>query len=384
MMSTTPSKLKLPPLTGEQQDVITALLKGLKEKKPQQTLGGYAGVGKSTVIQALKELLPTSSVCSFTGKAASVLRRKGMECGTIHSLIYQPKEDENGKVQFILRLFLPCESVIVDEASMVGRSIYNDLLSFGLPIIFVGDHGQLEPVNSDFNLMKDPDLRLETVHRNAGEISRFAEWIRNGHDPVRFPCEETRQVEFVSKAEVKDRKLWSVSDQIICAYNRTRVAANARVRELQGRSTTKLTDGERIMCLRNCRSRGVYNGMQGVVVHHEWLVDRYLVDLDSYGEMLHDIPVHPDQFGQEKPPPFQAPRVNGEAKNPGDEQGEQGRRDDRIPFDYSYCVTCHKAQGDEFDKVLVLEQVCPRWDHKRWAYTAASRAREKVYWVRGF
>jgi ATP-dependent exoDNAse (exonuclease V) alpha subunit len=384
-MTTATSKLKFPPLTGEQQSAITALLKGLKEKKPRQTLGGYAGTGKTTVIRALKELLPTCSVCAFTGKAASILRRKGVEASTIHSLIYEAKENKDtGKITFVRRLFLPCKSVVVDEASMVGREIHNDLLSFGLPVVFVGDHGQLEPVNSDFNLMKDPDLRLETVHRNAGEISRFSEWIRNGHDPTRFPCEETHQVEFVRKVEVKDRNLWSVADQIICAYNSTRVAANARVRELQGRGATKLTDGERVMCLRNCRSLGVYNGMQGVVKRHEWLGDRYVVDLDSYGEMLHSIPVHPDQFGKEKPPPFQIPRVNGQAKTPGAEQEERGRRDDRIPFDYSYCITCHKAQGDEFDKVLVLEQVCRRWDHVRWAYTAASRAREKVYWVQGF
>jgi ATP-dependent exoDNAse (exonuclease V) alpha subunit len=380
-MSSATSIPGLPQLTFEQERAITALRKGVKEKVPQQTLGGYAGTGKTTVIRALKESLPSCSVCAFTGKAASVLRRKGVEASTIHSLIYEPKEaKDTGKVTFVRRLLLPCKGVIVDEASMVGKEIHNDLLSFGLPLIFVGDHGQLEPVNSDFNLMRNPDHRLEEVHRNAGEVSRFAEWVRNGNDPSRFPCEGTRQIEFISKNDIRDRKLWSVADQIVCAYNRTRVSVNDRVRELQDRGAAKLTDGERIICLRNCRSLGVYNGLQGVVESYEWVGDRYLVDLDSYGEILHDIPVLADQFGKEKPPPFHVPKV----KTPGADQDEQEKKDDRIPFDYSYCITCHKAQGDEFDKVLVLEQVCPRWDHVRWAYTAASRAREKVYWARGF
>jgi exodeoxyribonuclease-5 len=383
----TPATLPaLPRLTSEQESAIASLLKGVKEKTPVQTLGGYAGTGKSTLIRALAERLPNYAVCAPTGKAANVLRRKGVSATTtIHSLIYEAREDPStGKITFVRRLFLPCKGIIVDESSMVSKDIHDDLLSFGLPIIFVGDHGQLEPVGSDFNLMKKPDYRLETVHRNAGEVSRFAEWIRNGRDPVRFPREDTNQVEFVDRDGIRDCKLWSVADQIICAYNNTRVAVNARVRELQDRGSAKLTDGERIICLRNSRSLGVYNGMQGVVDSYEWSVDRYLVDLDSYGQMFHDIPVLADQFGKEKSPPFCVPRVKDEAKPSSGEKTEREKRDDRIPFDYAYCITCHKAQGDEFDRVLVLEQVCPRWDHTRWAYTAASRAREKVYWARGF
>jgi ATP-dependent exoDNAse (exonuclease V) alpha subunit len=53
----------------------------------------------------------------------------------------------------------------------------------------------------------------------------------------------------------------------------------------------------------------------------------------------------------------------------------------RIPFDYAYAVTCHKAQGDEWDHVLVFEQYSQLWEHARWVYTAATRAREKLTWV---
>ncbi|MFN9959486.1 MAG: hypothetical protein ACK55I_40875, partial [bacterium] len=66
---------------------------------------------------------------------------------------------------------------------MVGKTIYEDLRSFGKPLIFVGDHGQLEPIGDDFNLMREPDYRLETIHRNAGEIAHFAEYVRQGYRP---------------------------------------------------------------------------------------------------------------------------------------------------------------------------------------------------------
>jgi exodeoxyribonuclease-5 len=358
----------LPRLTFEQEFVIASLLKGVKEKTPVQTLGGYAGTGKTTVIRALKERLPNYAVCAFTGKAANVLRRKGVPASTIHSLIYEAKPDpRTRKIVFVRRLFLTCQGIVVDEASMVGRDIYNDLTSFGLPLIFVGDHGQLEPVNSDFNLMANPDQRLEEIHRNAGEISRFAEWVRKGGNPRRFPREATRQVEFLGKDELDERELWTEVDQIICAYNKTRVSANAMIRDRLGSDDSVLTEGERVMCLRNNRSLGVFNGMQGTVTDHHWDGDRYMVDFDSYGESFYDVPFHPDQFGLEKTIPL-----------------DVEKKDDRIPFDYAYCITCHKGQGDEFDDVMVLEQRCPHWDHKRWAYTAASRAREKVYWARGF
>ena len=43
---------------------------------------------------------------------------------------------------------------------MVSKEIFDDLLGYGIPILAVGDHGQLPPVNSNFNLMGDPDVRL--------------------------------------------------------------------------------------------------------------------------------------------------------------------------------------------------------------------------------
>ena len=166
-------------LSPEQLAAVDTLL---RFSKPIQTLAGYAGVGKTTVIKALQQQLRNFAVCAYTGKAANVLRKKGVSATTIHQRVYRPrKEEEHGEVTFERKSYneICCDGFIIDEASMVDDEIYQDLTSYALPIIFVGDHGQLEPVSGGtLNLMAKPDITLEEIHRNAGEIAQFAEFIR--------------------------------------------------------------------------------------------------------------------------------------------------------------------------------------------------------------
>ena len=44
---------------------------------------------------------------------------------------------------------------------------------------------------------------------------------------------------------------------------------------------------------------------------------------------------------------------------------------------YGYAITCHKAQGGEWDEVVILPYY-PDDDH-RWIYTAVTRARKRIY-----
>jgi len=253
---------------------------------------------------------------------------------------------------------------------MVGSEIHRDLVSLGVPLIFVGDHGQLEPVGSGgFNLMTAPDITLETIHRNAGEIARFANHLRQGHDAKDWAYAKTQwmldeqaaarsadhgdgQVEVVEAIDGVDI---AAIDQMICAFNYTRVAVNRTVREELGFDADKPVVGDRIMCLQNdCRAM-VFNGMQGELVAINGHSLTFTNGLDRF-TVRHTLA----GFNSQKKIDYQRGVV---------------------PFDYAYCVTCHKAQGDEWDHVLVLEQKCGKWDMKRWNYTAASRARKKLTWV---
>jgi exodeoxyribonuclease-5 len=338
-------------LSDEQKHVIKEIM---SFKKDEVRLGGLAGTGKSTVVKHLSELLPNFKVCAYTGKAASVLTKKGIDARTIHSLIYKAFADDHGNVRFSLAPSLDCEGIIVDEASMVSEALYRDLRWFDKPMIFVGDHGQLEPIGDKFNLMAEPDYRLETIHRNAGEIAHFAQHIRTGYRPSGWQFKGSgEKIKFVPRGG--HRTLASKVDQVICAFNKTRAEMNALVREQLRMDALKPCVGDRVMCLRNERQLGLFNGMQGEIT--------LISDNDSFvfesGDLVEEVPYEKNTFNQVK---------------------YEFEQDGPIPFDYAYAITAHRAQGSEYDSVMVLEQRCDLWDHKRWAYTAASRAKDILYW----
>jgi exodeoxyribonuclease V len=359
-------------LDPAQLEVVSAITNGVKQGKRRQVLAGYAGTGKTTCIRSLSTDLEGFAVCAPTGKAAAVLRRKEISASTIHSLIYRPVKacERSGSpcrptdgqpcdcriVGWERRGFLGIEGFIVDESSMVSQEIHGDIMAFGLPAIFVGDHGQLPPVEAKrtgFSVMSSPDYRLEVIHRHAGEIPRFAEHLRKGHPSVDF---EPRSDAVILMHGDIDDEIVLAADQVIVAKNKTRVEVNAYIRRKLGRQA-RIERGERVICLRNHREDDLQNGMQGTVVS----VAGNRIDLDSEDGPREGIEVDPDQFGREKAPEF-------------------GARNWLHPFDYAYAITCHKAQGGEWPSVLVTEERCGAWDHSRWAYTAATRAQEKLWW----
>jgi len=351
-------------LNQEQNHVIQELA---KLKKQVQTLGGYAGTGKTSVVSSLSQILSNFAVCAYTGKAANVLRRKGVQAATIHSTIYKAVDDGHGGVHFILRepWDFSHSGFIVDEASMVSKDIKHDLLHFNIPIIFVGDHGQLEPVGDDVGLMQYPDYRLETIHRNAGEIAHFAEWVRKENRASDFANHSLYtgdKVQFVSNEECV-QSLAKVN-QIICAFNKTRVGLNNQVREQLGYSGNQPNVGEKVMCLRNNKQKGLFNGMQGTIkkLYPRTKYSNPKMVFETYEKITIETFYDKKQFGLEK-------------------YEFNSSRDEPDPFDFAYAITCHKAQGDEWDDVMIMEQECKKWSHARWAYTAASRAKNKVVWV---
>lgn len=353
--------------TNEQKHAMLSLVKGVKSGEQVQTLGGYAGTGKTTTIREVKSALRRRdmrfAVAAYTGKAANVLRGKGIDACTIHKLIYAPMTDEDGDTVWYLKDkyhddLAGISGFIIDEASMVSKEIYNDLISYQKPIIFVGDHGQLEPIGgSNFNLMAEPMYRLEEVHRNAGEIALFAEHLRKNQPAHTFKAE--KQVQLVRPTSIYNEHLAGV-DQVIVAFNRDRVSINQRVREYKRLDYVTLAEGEKVICLRNNHREGLFNGQQGIVTRISEDGDRFDFRTDD-NMYLYNILYDPDIFGLEKP--------------------DIEHRKKQNPFDYAYAITCHKAQGDEFGSVIVFEKHCSKWEHRRWTYTAASRAAKSLIWV---
>lgn len=360
-----------------------------KPTSPFFTLGGYAGTGKTTVVNKLCKYLRGMKilVCAYTGKAAYVLRQKGIQDAcTIHSAIYQPQELCKNCGLLVERNvdgdYKPCnrqsecenaghfthfdraetidaDLIIVDEASMVSTEIHQDLLSYERPILYVGDHGQLEPIGKSPGLMRDPMVRLETIHRQAegNPILQFAQHVRkHGH-----PCSFGDEAQVVISGKVpRDAHAY---DMVICGKNSTRVAVNARIRKNLGFTGRYPHAGERVICLRNDKKRGLFNGMIATVTGVDNDEDLSCPELDivtDEGTPIKGIKFAVEQFGAE-------------------ETLEHVSRK-RALFDYGYCITGHKSQGSEFASVLVLEWIHPDWAANRWRYTAATRAKERLVW----
>lgn len=345
-------------LSSEQSKALDLVISNIKNKY-YQTVGGYAGTGKSTCLSVLANKYKNFRTCAFTGKAANVLRKKGIhDANTIHSTIYVCKEDSKGNIVFDLKrpFERDFDGLFVDEASMVSEELFDDIMSFNVPVVFFGDHGQLEPIKSNFNLMAKPDITLEVIHRNANTIAQFANFLRTGKDAKSFDGFNDI-VKIIPKKNVSIKDL-SEADQVICAFNKTRCSINKKVRDFLGFKQT-IEPKDKIICLKNNKHFGIFNGMQGNVTN----VKGKKLSFVDYDNKKFVVDAFLQQFGMDKL-----------------HESAQNERDIGF-FDFSYAITCHKAQGDEWDDVIVIEERCDLWEHKRWAYTAASRAKQSILWV---
>lgn len=370
----------------------------LKPDSRSITLGGYAGTGKTTVTAALRRELAAErpdlrvAFCSYTGKASQVLRQTLIAqgalfpqdtCGTIHSLLYSPVTNAEGMVIGWMRSKeVEADLIIVDEASMVTDHIWQDLLTTKLPVIAVGDHGQLPPIEGSFNLMNKTDLILERIHRQAegNPIIQLAWEARmHGKISVKDYTNSIRKVSYATHeasdvADLVDHLLSNVHDDmlILCGYNKTRVNLNKSVRQKLGRETDDPEGGDRVVCLKNTyvmSGSPIYNGMVGTLEsaweegEHWYAAEVDFADEDKRFEGL----ISRHQFN--KPETI--------STVPGLEPKKIGER-----FDYGYALTVHKAQGSQAKTVLLFEERFPKSDDeawRRWLYTAVTRARENLY-----
>lgn len=360
-------------LTDEQAGAVKAIKKWYDSVdstfNTTFVLGGYAGTGKTTIVRFIVDELGLDDdeirYVAYTGKASLVLRKKGLPATTIHGLIYRPRVDEFGKVSFVRRAYMDLEDIkliICDESSMVSSTIKMDLESYGIPVLYIGDHFQLPPVSKDqINLMANPDYRLETIHRQSldNPIIRLAHSVRMGEDVGYGRYGESCFV--VPESRVQNEFLLS-ADQIICGYNNTRHALNYKVRNLLGFKSELPEPKDKLVCLKNNHELGLVNGMLGTCVSYD--PRGCVLSFINDDEVTHEGLYVDDEI----------------FLNKGTVQYQRGVEQ----FDFGYALTCHKFQGSEAAKIVVFEELFGRDDemHRRWKYTAYTRASEKLMVVK--
>lgn len=352
---------------------------------------GAAGVGKGVSARMIVDMLGLDRhsyiACAYVGKAVLQLTKNGMHAKTIHSLIYDARpvfvKNERGerimKYQFFLkeRLEEDYRLIFVDEAGMVNDKLRDELLSFGIPIIFIGDMNQLPPVFGTSSVLEHPDHILTQIMRQKENdpIVILSQMVLKGI-PI---FEGNYGLSKVVREIDLNKKVLEEYDQMLCNTNKFRLATNKFIRtEIRGYPDSHPVIGDKVVCCQNNWELTVdgyplTNGMIGYITD----IDRSRVHNGYY-----TINFKPDFLDTHKN--FRRLKIDSKyINNQYSDQQNTGRLLNE-KFDYGYVITVYKSQGSEFDNVMYFDSFFRTPElTKRSRYTAITRAKQKLTIVLG-
>lgn len=369
--------------TRQQSEALAAIKAWHRapDRAPTFYLAGYAGSGKTTLAQAAARRIGGRMLyAAYTGKAAHVLRRMGCDgATTIDLLIYKPvltatctrdppcdvlcvdrcryrRERFVGREINLDSVLAGANLLIIDEVSMIGEEMAGDLLSYAVPILVLGDPAQLPPIgDAGYFTDREPDYLLTEIQRQAfgSPIIDLATRVRN-----RQQLRLGRYGDSAVIARLSDNDLLD-ADQIIVGTHRIRCVVNRAVRKALGFHGDIPEPGEKLICLKNDRRKGLRNGelFEVVAVKSE---RHGFLDMEVRNDVgqVFDVWAPVDAFGL--------------ADGSGSELSGS-------PFTFGYATTAHKAQGSQWDSVLVIDESRAFGEHQfEWLYTALTRAVERV------
>ena len=388
-------------------------------------LSGYAGTGKTFLIdyvvrETLKLKVGEEAVfVSPTGKAAANLVRNGTLAGTVHSLIYMRDGeefdvDENGEIverkelKFIKREEIDerIRLIIIDEASMINETVLNDLLSFNVKCLFCGDGAQLPPVNGTCSLLENPHCTMTEIVRQAVDnpIITLASWAREGkYIPYGNYGDKVCVISQKALSKAERRRLFLKADQIICGTNKTRNQLNDELRWYNGISKTEWlpTEGEKVICVLNDWEKpldadGKFHLVNGIIGTATEICPQQdgLATMQFKADFMEESICAPFDTGVFEDGEYRhlygdraVTLSSGDVVHEGNFAMLHRFRsvaDEPIcRFEFAYAITCHKAQGSEFDFVIVFDESRAFGEEaRRWLYTAITRAKEKLLIIR--
>lgn len=341
---------------------------------------GGAGCGKTTLIRDIAQCGKKGVlVCAPTGKAAQNLReRTGMYARTVHSALGRGLSDDDKSLSPVHWPHIG--TVIIDEASMLPLSLLNGILGNVSPecsVVLVGDTKQLLSIGSgnvlqDLLMLKVPNVCLQTNHRQA-EAS-----IGLLHNIVDF-----EQIDSLQQLTMDDSFSLNLTE-----------SPQAAVDAVAKKAVQMLNNGENFQVLAplratvgklNRRIQQEYNpkraglatiSYQGKTFHNG---DKVIITKNNYDLMCWngDIGILEITVGSEMtrdPTAYEyGVRLNG-GRFPR-WVGVDGLRN----MGLAYAITVHKAQGSEFDDVLMpITMDSAHMLYRNLFYTVVSRARRHV------
>jgi exodeoxyribonuclease V alpha subunit len=365
------------PLDAQQEKAVATIL-----KHGVVAVIGAAGTGKTSVLHAANDLLHRTGrqvlQVALSGKATQrLVQQTNQDAYTIESLLTKVAASP-----MMLDLYdLPV--LFVDEASMVDLPLmYRVLKVFEgrpLKIVVIGDRGQLPPIGPGlvFHKMIEssafPVVELKTNYRtlSGSTIPEVAEIIRNGgtfqtsKDVILVELGKENDVAKEAIEQYLQHHRDGETVQIISATKRVMAKANRRLQAklLENAPVVprapEFRIGDRVIYRRNDRLVGLVNGSMGIVVPADG--DQVVVDFKTNEMAPADIVI---EFENEGRTPLLISQVRSSS------EGEWY-------LQHAYAITCHQAQGSEFDCVIVALEKSQLLD-RSWLYTATTRAKQKV------
>lgn len=334
-------------------------------------LAGLPGVGKTYIVSKIQEELGIGEDCVYavrTGKAATVLQSKGVKCVTIHRLIYDLEDSKNLLFRRKEELDRDYKLIIIDEFSTVDDAMIDDLVSYRIPIIMVGDANQLPPIGKETYYLKNPDFILTEIVRQKKDslIVKLARGILKGKLPkYGVYGEEGNKISIIHRDELT-YDIMSSADQIICGTNKTREEVNKIFRKKCKHFDYLPEVGEKIIITKNCWNdivgdMPIINGTTGIVKKIKDTPNDYCIIL-----------FQPDYTTESKALRVDKSFFLGKTPNKNSEY---------VTCEWGYCITVHKAQGSEYNKVVFIADKMPKDIFIRFLNTGVTRAKEEVVLV---
>lgn len=392
-------------LTKKQSKGLDIAIQRYKDGEKYTVISGYAGSGKSTLVKYIIAALSNFDInpdkdvvyTAYTGKACTVLQQKGnANVLTLCKLLYDYKLLPTGSYIRKPKSTIPYKIVVVDEVSMAPTELMQQLAKHNCYIICLGDPGQLPPILADDNnhLLDKPHIFLDEIMRQAqeSEIIRISMDIREGR-PLQYHRGE--EVCIYPKSDISQGML-SWADQILVATNKTRHFYNTEMRKILGKEGEPQND-DKIIFLRNDwdilsdKETPIVNGTIGYLknpVISGFQIPKWAGPERYVSMLISKIKTESNETYQNLDLDYKMLQTG----KPGISWKTKYRlnRNKRVCYPnpleiaYGYAITVHKAQGSSWGKVLVVEENFPtvREEHKRWLYTAVTRAEDKLVLIK--
>lgn len=370
-----PASTELTTLTGEQQSAIRMVF----GHRLSLILGG-AGTGKTTLVRGLIAQAPhrlsSCILCAPTGKVArNLTERTGVQARTVHGALgLRPEENFLGPVHWDLTGL-----VVIDEASMMTLEMLAGILHKVSPfahVVLIGDPNQLLSVGAG-NVLTDllalgvPCTQLTICHRQSAQAAALGHNVRHFQEcrslaDLRFDnsfyfvpqTDEKRICQAVCCGGAKLYRMGG-STQVLSPFRSSGKLSvsslNDALRDMLNPAVPAnqnpdwpdacFREGDRVMVLENDWQQMVCNGDVG----HFYFLSQ------------------PGSFGISCPGQRRACWIG---ENPSDR------------LSLAYAITVHKAQGSEYDMVILpLVKSFGVMLTRNLLYTAISRARKHVVLV---